>query len=73
MEVKMVSKLWKEVMNDIELLHTDGIVEAWRLPFGESGILDVTMNIIASPSINDDLAKQSLRIISNTCIDTGGS
>lgn len=29
------------------------------------------MNIIASPGIDDDLAKQSLRIIGNTCIDTG--
>lgn len=57
--------------NDLHVLHTDGMAESWRPPLGESGILDVAMNIIASPGIDDDLAKQSLRIIGNTCIDTG--
>lgn len=65
----MVSRLIEE--QGLEVLHTNGIAEGWRLPFGESGILDVATNIIASPGIDDDLAKQSLRIIGNTCIDTG--
>ena len=51
--------------------HADYEEEGWRLPFGNAGILDVAVKILASPDIEEELVRQSLRIVGNTCIDTG--
>ena len=44
----------------------------WRLPFGESGILELFFRILGIESISDELAVHSLRLIGNSCSDTGG-
>lgn len=71
MDSKMVGWILNTRNSSIKDGCADIVEEGWRLPFGETGILDVVMNIIASPGIDDDLAKQSLRIVGNSCIDTG--
>ena len=46
-------------------------VVTWRIPFGEAGILDLFLNTIAREDITDEIALQSLRLIGNSCGDTG--
>ncbi|KAL9121311.1 MAG: hypothetical protein Q9187_002134 [Circinaria calcarea] len=44
---------------------------SWRIPFGQAGILDLFLGIVARKDVADDVALQSLRLIGNTCSDTG--
>ena len=46
-------------------------VAAWRVPFGEAGILELFLGIIGAEYTHGDLALHSLRLIGNTCIDVG--
>ena len=46
-------------------------VASWRLPFGESGILDLFFQILGIETIPDELAVHSLRLLGNSCSDTG--
>ena len=48
-------------------------VATWRLPFGESGILDLFFHVLGIETISDELAVHSLRLIGNSCSDTGRS
>ncbi|KAI9793193.1 MAG: hypothetical protein M1816_000613 [Peltula sp. TS41687] len=42
----------------------------WRLPFGESGVLDFYLNVIVTHDHSYDLMHHALRLIGNCCADT---
>lgn len=43
-----------------------------RLPYGETGILDFFLRLIASNGVSDErLLLHSLRLVGNSCADTG--
>lgn len=49
-----------------------GILASWRLPYGQSGILDFFLRLVASSEITDnELLLHSLRLSGNSCADTG--
>lgn len=49
-----------------------GSLASWRLPYGQSGILDFFLRLIASSEITDnELLLHSLRLSGNSCADTG--
>ncbi|KAH0420175.1 GTP binding protein [Colletotrichum camelliae] len=49
----------------------DGSRDAsWRLPYGDSGIVDLFLKIITTPNLRPALKKHTLRIIGNSCADT---
>jgi hypothetical protein len=50
--------------------HTDVGAAEWRLPYGESGILDFFLAVIEAPSVGQDLLLHSLRLVGNSCADT---
>ncbi|MCJ1310773.1 hypothetical protein MMC25_004440 [Agyrium rufum] len=41
----------------------------WRLPFAESGILELFFRVLGTSNITDELAMHSLRLIGNCCSD----
>lgn len=43
---------------------------AWRLPFGDSGILGFFLDLLAEGGLRQNLHKHSLRLIGNSCADT---
>ncbi len=43
----------------------------WRLPLGESGVLDFFIGLLAREDLRQPLKVQALRIIGNSCADTG--
>lgn len=45
-------------------------LEAWRLPYGDSGILAFFLEELAKDGISNKLKIQSLRIVGNACADT---
>ncbi|GJD01277.1 GTP binding protein [Colletotrichum higginsianum] len=46
-------------------------VASWRRPLGDSGILDFFLSIVATQGLRPDLKKHMLRLIGNSCADTG--
>ncbi|KAI5464846.1 armadillo-type protein [Mariannaea sp. PMI_226] len=44
--------------------------EAWRLPYGESGILGFFLQILAAEGISQGVLVHALRITGNSCADT---
>jgi hypothetical protein len=52
------------------LAGTDFDAAEWRLPYGESGILDFFLAVIGAPSVSHDLLLHSLRLVGNSCADT---
>lgn len=45
---------------------------SWRAPYGQSGILKFFLEVIASTdAIGTDLLLHSLRLVGNSCADTG--
>ena len=54
-------------------LHADpnDVLESWRLPFGQAGILDLALNIIATHHTGNDLLVHALRLVGNSCADAG--
>lgn len=52
-------------------ISTNRMSEEWRGPFGESSILEFFLDFIASENVNLNLRSQALRLIGNTCADTG--
>ncbi|EFY89206.1 hypothetical protein MAC_04793 [Metarhizium acridum CQMa 102] len=49
----------------------DGIRDAaWRLPYGDSGILDFFLGLLAEGGLRQKLRIHSLRLIGNSCADT---
>lgn len=50
----------------------DGSRDArWRIPYGTSGLLDAFLIIVSSPDIITPLRVHALRLIGNSCADTG--
>jgi hypothetical protein len=43
----------------------------WRIPMGNSGLLDAFLMIVATEGIQKSLMIHVLRLIGNTCADTG--
>lgn len=52
----------------------DGSRDArWRIPYGTSGLLDAFLIIVGNPDIITRLRIHALRLIGNSCADTGMS
>jgi len=48
------------------------LLASWRAPYGQSGILKFFLEVIASTEeIDTDLLLHSLRLVGNSCADTG--
>lgn len=45
--------------------------ESWRLPFGQSGLLELFLRLQASTAVEEDVLNPSLKFIGNTCAATG--
>jgi hypothetical protein len=43
---------------------------AWRIPFGDSGILDFFLQALAVDGLRPGLYLHSLRLVGNSCADT---
>ncbi|KAK2798125.1 hypothetical protein FQN50_008936 [Emmonsiellopsis sp. PD_5] len=43
---------------------------AWRVPYGQCGILEFFLQVIATDDVDDDVLLHSLRLIGNSCADT---
>ena len=52
---------------------TDVQTAAWREPYGQTGILDFFLHIIATEDLHDDVLLHSLRLVGNSCADTSMS
>jgi hypothetical protein len=44
---------------------------SWRIPYGKAGILTFFLNVISSKRSNEATTLHSLRLIGNSCADTG--
>lgn len=44
---------------------------SWRIPLGESGLLDFFLDVLAVKGAKQPLKKHALRMIGNSCADTG--
>ena len=47
--------------------------EIWRLPFGQGGVLAFALATVASGTASEDVQIHSLRVIGNSCADTGAA
>ncbi|BDD54972.1 hypothetical protein MAP00_000535 [Monascus purpureus] len=55
-----------------EVLATESRKLSWRAPYGRVGILDFFLRLIATKEdVDNDLLLHSLRLIGNSCADTG--
>lgn len=43
----------------------------WRPLYGTAGILDFYLRVIATPGVDDEILLHALRLIGNSCADTG--
>jgi Rap1 GTPase-GDP dissociation stimulator 1 len=50
---------------------TNTVAEAWRLPLGDAGIVDFFLSVISVEKIPLPLKIHALRLIGNSCADTG--
>ena len=41
------------------------------MPFGETGLLDFFIGVVSANNVQHDLLLHSLRLIGNSCADTG--
>jgi hypothetical protein len=48
-------------------------IAQWRIPIGESGILDSFLAILATEGVDQSLMIHALRLVGNSCADTGKS
>ncbi|EAW13333.1 putative GTP binding protein [Aspergillus clavatus NRRL 1] len=54
-----------------EALADGSRITSWRIPYGQAGILDFFLQIIASKDYDDnDVLLHSLRLVGNSCADT---
>ncbi|KAJ9317600.1 hypothetical protein DTO271D3_2066 [Paecilomyces variotii] len=70
-----VEKLWQSrseyMAPAVEALANASRDPSWRAPFGESGLLDFFLRIIASTEeVDDEILLHSLRLAGNSCADT---
>ncbi|RFU33636.1 hypothetical protein B7463_g2692, partial [Scytalidium lignicola] len=69
-----LAQLWLVRSEHIEQI-TERLADAsrnpkWRIPIGDSGILDIYLRILCTPSLTQTLTIHSLRLIGNSCADT---
>ncbi|OJJ33138.1 hypothetical protein ASPWEDRAFT_115725 [Aspergillus wentii DTO 134E9] len=70
----ILEKLWKcrsdYLVSASELLANGSRNQSWRLPYGQTRILEFFLQLIASENVNDGLLFHSLRLAGNSCADT---
>ena len=49
----------------------DNVIETWRRPLGESGMLEFGLAVMSSNTVSEELQTQALRLVGNACADTG--
>ncbi|RAK75554.1 putative GTP binding protein [Aspergillus fijiensis CBS 313.89] len=72
---KILYKLWKcrtkYLLPAAEALANGSRNAPWRVLYGQAGILDFFLRLVASTeAIDDDLLLQALRLVGNSCADT---
>jgi hypothetical protein len=50
-----------------------GCAASWRKPIGESGLLDFFLEVVGNKGVRQTITTQALRIIGNSCADTGAA
>ncbi|KZZ99423.1 Armadillo-type fold protein [Moelleriella libera RCEF 2490] len=67
-------ELWSTQSDELdslaEILANGSRDETWRLPYGDSGILDFFLGLLAESSLRQKLHVHALRLIGNCCADT---
>ncbi|KAK1624780.1 GTP binding protein [Colletotrichum phormii] len=67
-------QLWNCGSQEIDIVAEklgDGSRDAsWRLPLGDSGIVDFFLSVISTENLRPALKKHSLRLLGNSCADT---
>lgn len=70
-----LDRLWwagqEELAKAAEILADGSRDRRWRVPYGNSGLLDAFLIIIGSADITTTLRVHALRLIGNSCADTG--
>ncbi|PCH04775.1 Armadillo-like helical [Penicillium occitanis (nom. inval.)] len=70
----ILQKLWQSesryMVEAAEALANASRDPSWRIPFGQSGVLQFFLQLIATPDVDKDLLFHSLRLIGNSCADT---
>lgn len=56
-------------VRDIVLISS--LIAKWRIPIGDSGVLGFFLELMASQQLQEDLITQILRLVGNSCADTG--
>ncbi|PGH13589.1 hypothetical protein AJ79_03582 [Helicocarpus griseus UAMH5409] len=66
--------LWRSgsdyMVRAVEVLANGSRDPTWRGPFGQSGILEFFLRVVATDDVDDDILLHSLRLIGNSCADT---
>lgn len=57
-------------LNPSKTLHLTDQLVAWRIPYGNAGILDFFLRVLATGGLRQALQIHSLRLIGNSCADT---
>ncbi|KAL3956185.1 hypothetical protein ACCO45_009031 [Purpureocillium lilacinum] len=72
--LRICQEAWASRSDELDLLAQklgDGSRDvAWRVPLGQSGILDLFLEILAEDGLSQGLKVHSLRLIGNSCADT---
>ncbi|KAK1675445.1 GTP binding protein [Colletotrichum godetiae] len=67
-------QLWNSGSQEIDVVAEklgDGSRDAsWRLPLGDSGIVDFFLSVVSTENLRPALKKHSLRLLGNSCADT---
>ncbi|EEA24584.1 GTP binding protein, putative [Talaromyces marneffei ATCC 18224] len=70
----ILQKLWQSesryMVEAAEALANASRDPSWRIPFGQSGVLQFFLQLIATPDVDKDLLFHSMRLIGNSCADT---
>ncbi|EED18349.1 GTP binding protein, putative [Talaromyces stipitatus ATCC 10500] len=70
----ILQKLWQSesqyLVEAADALANASRDPSWRIPFGQSGVLQFFLQLISIPEVNKDLLFHSLRLIGNSCADT---
>jgi hypothetical protein len=74
MQREMVSHIisYPSQIISVQLTHMLTI-ESWRIPLGDSGLLDYVLSTVPVADSEHPLNKQTLRLVGNACADCGMS
>lgn len=53
------------------LPEADDVIVSWRIPIGDSGLLDFFLGVLSVDGLRQALKIHVLRLIGNSCADTG--